>query len=273
MYPSSRPYMYRSSGPKGCPASSQHASETIPPPMRWITSPSKEHLAGTASGLSVEHPLTSLWSVSPTKRLFDISVSLLALLVLALPMLAIAILIRLSSRGSAIFVQKRMGRAGRLFSLYKFRSMESAPADPGPGLTREGDHRVTPLGRILRKLKLDELPQFYNILRGDMSLIGPRPKLPQYVSIRNMPFRPGLTGAATLAFCREEEMLRHIHPALLDDFYNRHIRPKKARIDLHYMARATFLSDLQILAATFFSCAISQVGKDAILADRSLEEI
>ena len=126
----------------------------------------------------------------------------------------------------------------------------------GPGLTRGGDSRITCVGRILRKLKLDELPQFYNILRGDMSLIGPRPKLPQYAAIRNMPFRPGITGAATLAFRREEEVLRQVHPSLLDAFYNQHIRPMKANIDLNYMAHATLWSDMRIVAATFLACVM-----------------
>ena len=206
-----------------------------------------------------DSPAASPWSVSLTKRRLDAVVSLLVLILFALPMLAIAILIRLSSRGPAIFVQKRVGLGGELFLIYKFRTMVFSPGiASGPGLTRDGDGRITPLGRILRKFKIDELPQFYNILRGDMSLIGPRPKLPRYAAIRKPPFRPGVTGAATLAFRREEELLRHVHPALLDDFYDRHIRPTKARIDLDYMAHATFWSDMRIAAATFLACFIPE---------------
>jgi len=205
--------------------------------------------------LSIDSPSASGWSVSRAKRSLDVGIAILLLALLALPMVAIAILVRLTSPGPAIFVQKRIGRNGRPFSIYKFRTMISrSKASAGPGLTRDGDDRITVLGRILRRFKLDELPQFFNILRGDMSLIGPRPKLPQYAAIRNMPFRPGITGAATLAFRREEEALRHVHPALLDDFYNRHIRPVKTGIDLNYMAQATFWSDMGVVASTFFSC-------------------
>lgn len=211
--------------------------------------------AGPALELRPDSPATSEWSVSPAKRCFDAGVSLLVLISLALPMMVMAVLIRLFSHGPALFVQQRVGRKGELFSIYKFRSMgSSAGAVPGPGLTQDGDSRITPLGRILRKFKIDELPQFYNVLRGDMSLIGPRPTLPQYAAILNMPFRPGITGAATLAFRREEEVLRHIHPALLDAFYDRHIRPMKALLDVDYMARATLLTDIRIVAETIMAC-------------------
>ena len=121
----------------------------------------------------------SPWSISTAKRVLDIAISLFVMIVAIVPMVAIVLWIRLTSRGPAIFVQQRVGRYGRLFLIYKFRSMRHGES-AGPGLTKEGDSRITPIGRWLRKLKLDELPQFYNVLRGDLSLIGLRPKLPQY---------------------------------------------------------------------------------------------
>lgn len=124
----------------------------------------------------------------------------------------------------------------------------------GPGLTREGDHRLTPLGKVLRKLKLDELPQFYNVLRGDMSLVGPRPKLARYSASADWRYRPGITGFATLAFQREEEMLREVPPEELDAFYDASIRPIKAELDSAYMSRASFISDFVIICSTVTAC-------------------
>jgi len=202
-----------------------------------------------------ESPTASDWSVSRTKRALDASVALLVLAVLALPMLVIGLCVRLGSKGPALFVQIRAGRGGRNFRIYKFRSMTLAgPGCKGPAITCSGDRRITGIGRWLRKLKLDELPQFYNVLRGEMSLVGPRPRLPQHAVTVNMPYRPGLTGAATLAFRREEEMLSHLHPSQLDRFYQFHITPLKTRLDTRYMCRATFWSDLRLLAATFLVC-------------------
>jgi len=202
----------------------------------------------------IQNPTASSWTLSRPKRMLDVSVALLVLAVFGLPMLAVALCVRLSSPGPAFFPQQRVGRGGRLFRIYKFRSMTFSPQLAGPGLTKDGDRRITGIGRLLRKLKIDELPQFYNVLRGEMSLVGPRPKLPQYADIANMPYRPGITGPATLAFRREEEILRPVHPSQLDLFYSRHIRPLKARIDVRYMCRATLWSDLRLIGATFLVC-------------------
>jgi lipopolysaccharide/colanic/teichoic acid biosynthesis glycosyltransferase len=181
-------------------------------------------------------------------------------------MALIAAAVRLSSPGPALFIQKRVGRGGVLFSIYKFRSMRVS-SSAGLGLTRTGDSRVTAAGRLLRKLKIDELPQLFNVLRGDMSFIGPRPKLPKYAEAHGMPFRPGITGAATLAFRNEEDLLRNVHPAQLDDFYHRFIRPAKTRIDLEYMARSTFFSDLYVIKSTFVACVAPDAHPAVALGD------
>jgi lipopolysaccharide/colanic/teichoic acid biosynthesis glycosyltransferase len=205
-------------------------------------------------GTRIESPTASDWSLSDSKRLIDLSFALLVLAVFGIPMLVIALCVRLSSPGPAFFSQHRVGRHGRLFRIYKFRSMIFDADQSGPIHTTEGDCRITGMGRLLRKFKLDELPQFYNILRGEMSLVGPRPKLPQHEAIVNMPYRPGITGAATLTFRREEEILSRVHPIQIDHFYDRHIRPLKARIDVRYMCRATIWSDMRLIGATFITC-------------------
>lgn len=205
--------------------------------------------------LRIDIPVASGWSVSRAKRLLDFTFALLALMVLAVPMLIIGLCVRLSSKGPALFVQSRAGRGGRSFRIYKFRSMTVARSgSKAPAITCHGDHRITGVGRWLRKLKLDELPQFYNVLRGDMSLVGPRPKLPQHMAIVNLPYRPGITGAATLAFRCEEKMLSYLDPGELDAFYKQRITPFKTRIDTRYMSRATVWSDLRLLAATALAC-------------------
>lgn len=215
------------------------------------------NIVSTASRALIYSPTASKWSVSRSKRFLDVAIAIMVLVAFAVPMALIAICVRLSSKGPAIFVQDRVGRGGRLFAIYKFRSMaEDSESSSGPGLTKDGDCRITSLGRWLRKLKLDELPQFYNVLRGDMSLVGPRPKLPQYADIVNMPYRPGITGAASIVFRNEEEILSCVHPSQLEVYYHQRIKPVKARIDVRYMRRATLWTDIRMFASTLLSCLV-----------------
>jgi lipopolysaccharide/colanic/teichoic acid biosynthesis glycosyltransferase len=235
------------------PSRALESSSTFVPPFPISALPPLLHGAPNREA-RLESPSASAWTLSWSRRLVDLSVALLVLALFGVPMLAFALCVRLSSPGPAIFAQYRVGRGGRLFRVFKFRTMSSGSEKSGPGLTRDGDCRITGIGLWLRKLKLDEFPQFYNVLRGDMSLVGPRPKLPQYLGIADMPYRPGVTGAASLAFRHEEDILSLVHPSQLDDFYYRHILPLKARIDARYMCRASFWSDMRLIGATFLAC-------------------
>ncbi|HEV3445205.1 MAG TPA: sugar transferase, partial [Gemmataceae bacterium] len=212
-----------------------------------------------------EIPSASRWCLSRSKRAVDFLIALAVLALLAFPMLAIAICVCLTSKGPALFVQKRVGRGGHLFRIYKFRSMTPG-SGTGPGHPRGGDRRITAFGRLLRKFKLDELPQFYNVLRGDMSLVGPRPKLPLHEPILDMPYRPGITGAASLAFRHEERILSGVQDNQLDYFYDQQIKPLKAHMDLLYMSQATLWTDVRMLAATFLVCLAPAVNSNFLIA-------
>ena len=227
--------------PTGVPFHIESASETTTP--RIV----QNHSVARSRGAFV-----SAWALSRSRRAIDFLVAGLALTVFFPLMGLVAIAVRLSSPGPVLFQQERMGRNGAVFTLYKFRSMRLA-ADQFSPITVSGDNRITPLGKLLRQYKLDELPQFWNVLRGDMSLVGPRPKLPHHEGL-HMPFRPGITGAATLAFRFEEELLSQIPRQHLDSYYEAFVKPSKAQIDWEYMRSATFRSDMGILWQTAKSC-------------------
>jgi lipopolysaccharide/colanic/teichoic acid biosynthesis glycosyltransferase len=205
----------------------------------------------------------SAWSVSAIKRCIDFIVAAVALLILWPLLVLAALLVRYKSPGPVIFRQKRVGRNGELFTVFKFRTMTMAAQNDGPSLTKRGDPRVTRFGGFLRKFKLDELPQLINVLRGEMSLVGPRPKLP-HLEVMHMPFRPGLTGAATLAFRCEEEMLQDIPDEDLEAYYCRTIKPLKAKIDWDYMREATLASDFALLYETAACCVSSRANSWAV---------
>jgi lipopolysaccharide/colanic/teichoic acid biosynthesis glycosyltransferase len=205
------------------------------------------NFAPTASStpfLVIKH--LSSWSRSGAKRLFDCVCVLLALPLLVPVLLVIALAVRLTSPGPVLFLQQRMGRHGGTFTILKFRTLVHAADNAHHAVTTAGNQRFTPVGPFLRRWKLDELPQLLNVLAGHMSMVGPRPKLPEHV-IFDYPCRPGITGAATLAFAREEAILDRVPKHQLEGYYHAVVLPAKRRLDAEYMARATFSSDFKLI--------------------------
>lgn len=201
-------------------------------------------------------PEISAWNQSQGKRVLDVLVSG-SVVLCCLPLMAVAALIvALTSAGPVLFRQIRSGQGGRPFELLKFRSMTHRQNAASPGVTRSGDTRITPVGRFLRRFKLDELPQLMNVLRGDMSLVGPRPDLPEFLQAlvpehrALLELKPGLTGAATLQFRHEEELLSAVSEKDLEEHYVTKVLPQKARLDVAYAERATWVSDLGIIWRT-----------------------
>jgi lipopolysaccharide/colanic/teichoic acid biosynthesis glycosyltransferase len=188
----------------------------------------------------------SPWSQSGAKRFFDCACVLLALPLLVPVLLAIALAVWLTSSGPILFLQKRMGRHGRTFTILKFRTLVHATDKVHHAVTTTGNQRFTPGGPFLRRWKLDELPQLLNVLAGHMSLVGPRPKMREHV-LSDPLCRPGITGAATIAFAREEAVLDRVPKHHLENYYHAVVLPAKRQLDAEYMARATFLSDLKLI--------------------------
>jgi len=186
------------------------------------------------------------------RRLLDVTVAGTLLLVLAPLLGVLALLVRATSTGPALFRQIRIGRNGRPFVLLKLRTMRADA--PGPVITAGGDPRITPFGAWLRRAKLDELPQLWNVLRGDMSLVGPRPEVPDYVALYTaaqraaLLVRPGLTDPASLAWADEAATLATFaepHRAYADV-----VLPRKLALSLAYLERRTVWSDLAVVMRT-----------------------
>jgi lipopolysaccharide/colanic/teichoic acid biosynthesis glycosyltransferase len=174
----------------------------------------------------------------------------------------IAVWIKLDSRGPVFFLQERVGQFGRLFRIFKFRSMIVDAEMRGSQITVSGDRRITRSGRLLRKYKLDELPQLFNVIKGEMSLVGPRPEVPRYVERytdyqrRILALKPGLTGSASIAFSDESEMLSGQEDP--ESFYCAHLMPAKINEDMSYAMRATVFSDCAMVMKTLFRIFINQ---------------
>lgn len=198
------------------------------------------------------------------KFLFDRMASLFGLLLLWPILLIVAILIRVKMPGGpVIFTQSRVGQYGRLFTMYKFRSMTVKHG--GSSVSVAGESRITPLGVKLRKYKLDELPELWNVLIGDMSFVGPRPDVPGYAdSLQGddrevLDLRPGVTGPASLKYRDEEEIL-----AKVDDpqkYNDEVIFPDKVRINRYYLHHHSFMVDIRMIVATVLGQRIKYNGE------------
>jgi len=188
------------------------------------------------------------------KRFFDIVAAVAGLIVVSPLFLIIALLIKLRMPGPVLFCQKRAGRFGRPFTIYKFRTMTVNHG--GSTVSVRGESRITPLGAKLRKYKLDELPELWNVVKGDMSFVGPRPDMPHYAEKLTgddrliLELRPGITGPASLKYANEEELLASVpDPQKYNDDV---LWPDKVRINLEYYYNNSFPGDLVIILRTIF---------------------
>lgn len=191
------------------------------------------------------------------KRIMDIVVSSIMLVVLALPMLVIAVMIKLDSRGPVFFRQERVTQYGRIFRIYKFRTMVNNAQKLGTQVTVAHDARITRAGRILRKYRLDEFPQIFNILAGDMTLVGTRPEVPKYVNqytdemYATLLLPAGLTSRTSIAYKDEDKLLKDADDA--DKVYVEQILPVKMKYNLESLRRFGVIEDCSVLWNTFKS--------------------
>lgn len=189
-----------------------------------------------------------------TKRFFDIVSASLALIVLFVPLAGVAIWITSTSKGGAFYLQTRVGRHGKPFRLVKFRSMRIDSDRSGQLTIGERDSRITKAGYFVRKYKIDELPQLINVIKGEMSVVGPRPEVPRYVSMYNdrqlgvLAVRPGLTDYASLRYVNENEVLGKA--ADPEKAYVNEVMPHKLELNLKYINEADLGTDLRIILQT-----------------------
>ena len=192
------------------------------------------------------------------KRMFDVIVSAIALIVLAIPFLFLAIVIKLDSAGPVFFTQKRVGWKCQLFSIVKFRTMVVDAGNRPATVTAGDDPMITRIGGFLRKYKIDELPQLFNVLIGDMSIVGPRPEAPgfmQYIPECDEVFsvRPGLTDHASIAFVNQPEMLSGISDPVA--YYANVLRPRRTALQLQYVRHHSVTGDIVIVLRTMVAIA------------------
>jgi lipopolysaccharide/colanic/teichoic acid biosynthesis glycosyltransferase len=188
------------------------------------------------------------------KRIFDIFFSLTGLIICIPLFIIVAILIKIDSKGPVFFIQERIGRNLKPFKVYKFRTMEHNPDENGPKITVAFDKRITKVGKFLRKYKLDELPQLFNVLKGEMSFVGPRPEVKEYVKLyksdyeKLLKIRPGITDPASLRYS-DEEVLLSLTNSWEDEYKNR-ILPEKIALSLNYLENRNLITDFKLILKT-----------------------
>ena len=191
-----------------------------------------------------------------TKRVFDILFSITGLILLAPIFLFTIILIKIDSKGSAFFIQKRVGLNNQDFNIVKFRTMKLSNYKNGFLTLGDTDSRITKIGRILRRYKIDELPQLINVLRGDMSFVGPRPELRYFVNfyskddLKVLTIKPGITGLASLKYRSEAKLLKHKENP--EAFYINNILPDKLKLNKKYIKNQSFFLDLKLIFTSIF---------------------
>lgn len=189
------------------------------------------------------------------KRVFDVIVAAVGLLLLTPILLLVSLLIKLDSPGPVFFTQERMGRKFRSFRIYKFRTMVPDAPRLGGKITAGADPRITRIGRYLRWTKVDELPQLLNVLKGDMSMVGPRPEVRQYVELFRADYEeileisPGITDLASVHYRHEAELLGQAENP--EDRYVKEILPEKIKLAKEYLHRSSFFFDIVVLLKTF----------------------
>ncbi len=203
------------------------------------------------------------------KRAFDLVISAIGLIGTSPLWLFAAVAIKITSRGPVFHRAKRVGRDGEPFTLYKYRSMRPADRPATSGLTLSNDPRITFVGSVLRVFKIDELPQLINVLRGDMSLVGPRPEDPRYVAFysaeqrRVLSIRPGITSPASVAYRNEAVLLNDLAESGRkppEQVYLSEIMPAKLSLELEYLDQRSFWLDLRVLIRTFAALLVPSGG-------------
>lgn len=194
------------------------------------------------------------------KRVFDFTASLLGLLILSPILLVTAIFIKIDSRGPIFFKQKRVGKNKKTFEIYKFRTMVTDAEKMGKQITVGNDRRITRIGKVIRKCKLDELPQLINVLKGEMSLVGPRPEVPRYVELYDeyqeqiLLVKPGITDYASIKFINENEILGASSDP--EEEYIKEIMPNKIELNMQYINNFSIFEDIRLILKTILYIVI-----------------